>query len=60
VLPTVSSFLSEPGPFIRVGPARAHIEPGRVGLGPDPNNGLRTGLAGLVLIGHLYLLPFVC
>jgi hypothetical protein len=48
--PTVPSFLSEPGPLIRVGPAPARIEPGRAGLGPGPNNGLRAGLAGLVLI----------
>jgi hypothetical protein len=49
----VPSFLSEPGPLIRAGPARARIEPGRAGLGPGPNNGLRAGLTGLVLIGHL-------
>jgi hypothetical protein len=47
------SFLSEPSPLIRAGPARARIEPGRAGLGPGSNNGLRAGLAGLVLIGHL-------
>jgi hypothetical protein len=47
------SFMSEPGPLIRVGSARARIEPGRAGLGPGPNSGLRAGLAGLVLIGHL-------
>jgi hypothetical protein len=46
--------MSEPGPLIRAGPARARIEPGRAGLGPGLNNGLRAGLAGLVLIGHLY------
>jgi hypothetical protein len=51
--PTVPSFLSEPNPLIRVGPARARIEPGCAGLGPDPNSGLRAGLAGLVLIGYL-------
>ena len=51
--PTVPSFLSEPDPLIRVEPARAHIEPGRAGLGPDLNSGLRAGLAGLVLIGLL-------
>jgi hypothetical protein len=49
----VPSFLFEPGPLIRAGPAWAHIEPGRAGLGPSPNSELRTGLAGLVLIGHL-------
>jgi hypothetical protein len=38
----VPSFLSEPDPLIRAG------------LGPGPNSGLRAGLAGLVLIGHLY------
>jgi hypothetical protein len=27
----------------------------RVGLGPGPKSGLRAGLTGLVLIGHLYL-----
>jgi hypothetical protein len=53
----VPSFLSEPGPLIRAGPTRARIEPGRVGLGPSQNNGLRVGLAGLVLIGYLYLCP---
>jgi hypothetical protein len=47
------SFLSESGPLIRVEPARARIEPGRAGLGPDQNSGLHAGLAGLVLIGHL-------
>jgi hypothetical protein len=35
-------------------PTRARIEPGRAGLGLGPNSGLRAGLAGLVLIGHLY------
>jgi hypothetical protein len=50
---SVPSFLSEPGPLIRARPARTRIEPGRAGLGPGPNNGLRAGLAGLVLIGHL-------
>jgi hypothetical protein len=50
----VPNFLSEPGPLIWVGPARARIEPGRAGLGPEPNSGLCAGLAGLVLIGHLY------
>jgi hypothetical protein len=43
----VPSFLSEPGP----GPYRT----GRAGLRPGPNNGLRAGLAGLMLIGHLYI-----
>jgi hypothetical protein len=38
----VPSFLSEPGPLIRTGPARARIELGRAGLGPGPNNGLRA------------------
>jgi hypothetical protein len=52
-LPIVPSFLSELGPLIRAGSARACIEPGRVGLGPCPNSGLRAGLARLVLIGHL-------
>jgi hypothetical protein len=47
------SFLSKPSPLIRVGPTQAHIEPGRVGLGPGPNSGLGAGLAGLVFIGHL-------
>jgi hypothetical protein len=47
--PTVSSFLSELGPLIRAGPARARIEPSRAGLGSGPN----SGLAGLLLIGHL-------
>jgi hypothetical protein len=47
------SFLSEHGPLIRAGPARARIEPGRAGLEPGSNNGLRAGLAGLMLIGHL-------
>jgi hypothetical protein len=50
----VPSFLSEPGPLICVGPARARIEPGRAVLGSGPNSGLRAGLVGLVLIGHLY------
>jgi hypothetical protein len=54
----VPSFLSEPGPLIRVGPARTRIEPGHAGLGPGPNNGFRAGLMGLVLIGHLYLQPY--
>jgi hypothetical protein len=51
----VPSFLSEPGPLIRVGPAQARIKSSRAGLGPGPNSVLRAGLAGLVLIGHLYL-----
>jgi hypothetical protein len=51
----VPSFLSKPGPVIRAGPARARLEPGRAGLGPGPNNRLGAGLAGLVLIGHLYV-----
>jgi hypothetical protein len=51
--PAVPSLLSKPGPLIRAGLARARIEPGRVGLGSGPNSGLRAGLAGLVLIGHL-------
>jgi hypothetical protein len=38
----VPSFLSEPDSLI-------HAE-----LGPGSNNELRAGLAGLVLIGHLY------
>jgi hypothetical protein len=46
--------MSEPGPLIRVGPARARIEPGHAEFEPGPNSGLRAGLAGLVLIGHLY------
>jgi hypothetical protein len=50
---TVLSFLSEPSPLIRARLARAHIEPGHGGLGSGPNSGLRAGLAGLVLIGHL-------
>jgi hypothetical protein len=50
----VPSFLSEPSPLIRAGPARARIEPGRARLRPGPNNGLRAGLTYLVLIGHLY------
>jgi hypothetical protein len=49
----VPSFLSEPSPLVRAGPAQARIEAGRAGLGPGPNSGLRAGLAGLVLIGHL-------
>jgi hypothetical protein len=53
--PTVPSFLSESGPLIRAEPALARLEPGRAGFGPDPNSGLRGGLVGLVLIGHLYL-----
>jgi hypothetical protein len=51
----VHSFLSEPDPLIRAGPGRARIEPGYVRLGPGPNSGLRAGLAGLVLIGYLYM-----
>jgi hypothetical protein len=47
------SFLSEPDLLIRAGPAQARIEPGRAGLGPGPNSGLRARLAGLVFIGHL-------
>jgi hypothetical protein len=54
-LPTVSSFLSEPVPLIHARPARTRIELDRVGLGPCPNSGLRAGIAGLVLIGHLYM-----
>jgi hypothetical protein len=50
----VPSLLSELDPLIRAGPAQARIEPGRAELGPDPNNGLRVGLTGLMLIGHLY------
>jgi hypothetical protein len=49
------SFLSGLGPLIRAGPARARIEPSRAGLEPGPNSGLHDGLAGLVLIGHLYI-----
>jgi hypothetical protein len=52
----MTSFLSEPGPLIRAGLDRARIESGRAGLGPDPNSGLHAELAGLVLIGRLYLL----
>jgi hypothetical protein len=48
----VPSFLFEPGPLIRVGPARARMEPDRAGLGPGLNSGLRVELAGLVLISH--------
>jgi hypothetical protein len=51
------SFLSEPSLLIRAGPARARIESGRARLRPGPNSGIRAGLAGLVLIGHLY--PFM-
>jgi hypothetical protein len=47
--------LSEHDPLIRAGPARGRIEPGRAGLEPGPNNGLRAGLTGVVLIGHLYV-----
>jgi hypothetical protein len=54
----VPSFLSEPDPLIRAGPARVRIEPGRAGLGPGLNNGLRAGLTSLVLIGHLYSRPY--
>jgi hypothetical protein len=50
----VPSFLSELGPLICAGSGRARIEPGRAGLGPGPNSGLRAGLAGVMLIGHLY------
>jgi hypothetical protein len=50
----MSSFLSELDPLIRAGPTRIRIEPGRAGLGPGLNSGLRTGLAGLVLVDHLY------
>jgi hypothetical protein len=50
----VLSFLSEPGSLIRTGPTQARIVPGRVGLGLGSNSELRAGLAGLVLIGHLY------
>jgi hypothetical protein len=50
----VPSFLFEPGLLIHAGLAQARIEPGRAGLRPGPNSGLRAGLAGLVLIGHLY------
>jgi hypothetical protein len=42
----VLSFLSELGPLIRVGSARARIEPGRVGLGPGPNSGLSCRTRG--------------
>jgi hypothetical protein len=55
----VPSFLSELGPLIRAGPSRTRIEPGCVGLGPSPNSWLRAGLAGLVLIGHLYFKSIV-
>jgi hypothetical protein len=51
------SFLSETGPLIHAGPARACIEPGRARLGLSPNSGLRVGLADLLLIGHLYTQP---
>jgi hypothetical protein len=50
----VLSFLSGPGPLICAGPAQAHIEPGRAGLGSGPNSGLRAEITGLMLIGHLY------
>jgi hypothetical protein len=50
----VPNLLYEPGPLICAGPAQARIESGRAGLGPDSNSGLRAGLTGLVLIGHLY------
>jgi hypothetical protein len=53
----VLSFLFEPGPLIRAGPARTCIESGRAGLGSDPNSGLRVGLAKLVLIVLLYPQP---
>jgi hypothetical protein len=49
----VLSFLFESGPLIRTEPARVGIEPGRARLGSSPNSGLRAGLAGLVLIGHV-------
>jgi hypothetical protein len=39
---------------LSAGLARVRIEPGRAGLGPGTNSGLRAGLASLVLIGHLY------
>jgi hypothetical protein len=51
--PTVLSILSGPNLLICAGPARVRIEPGRAGLGSGPNSGLRAGLTGLVLIGHL-------
>jgi hypothetical protein len=50
---TVLSFLSGPGPLIYAGSDWAHIEPSRVGLGSNSNSGLRVGLMGLMLIGHL-------
>jgi hypothetical protein len=53
-LPTVPSFLSDPGPLIRADPTRARIEPNRARLGSCPNSRLRTGLTGIMLIGHLY------
>jgi hypothetical protein len=40
----VPSFLSKP--------ARLFY---RAGFGPGPKSGLRAGLTGLVLFGHLYL-----
>jgi hypothetical protein len=51
----VPSFLSEPGPLIRAGLPRTRIEPDCVRLGSEPNNGFYAGLAGLVLIGYLYV-----
>jgi hypothetical protein len=42
----VPSFLSKP--------ARLFY---RAGFGPGPKSGLRAGLTGLVLFGHLYLQP---
>jgi hypothetical protein len=48
------SFLSESGPLIRVVSVRTRIEPDRARIGPGPNNGFCVGLAGLMLVGHLY------
>lgn len=30
----------------------------RAGFGPGPKTGLRAGLTGLVLFGHLYRIPY--
>lgn len=44
----MSSFLFELDPLIRVGLARARIEPDRVRLESGPNSGLRVGLSCLL------------